>query len=406
AAGAAPTVHETPHLSGHSIENELLRVDVNADGTLNILDKRSGKVIPHVLELEDVGDVGDEYSYSPPAKDRLISNRHGAKALISVISKGDLRQALRIDTSIAVPSSAGHDDRRARGHELVMTDVELEVGLSQGSPVVSCSVKIENRASDHRLRLLFPTGADVVRDSRADTAFGVVARAAKRAQPPAPIAELPVSSYPMQSFVDAGHASAGITVLSEGLMEFEVVGGEPGRHAAIALTLIRSVGWLSRGDLATRRGNAGPSLETPGAQCLGSSSFRFAFAPRLTPPTEAELCAQGRAFLAPPAFVQGTNAKADSTQMPKRHSFLQTGGVSLGDVVVSALKKADDRDAVVIRLFNPGDVPVQTQMNVARTLKSAHVTNLREQRLMPLTLQDGGVTLILGPRKIKTIELE
>ncbi|MEO5763104.1 MAG: hypothetical protein ABIR28_12415, partial [Vicinamibacteria bacterium] len=64
AAGAAPQVHETPHRSEHSIENDLLRIDVNADGTLNVLDKRSGKVIPHVLELEDVGDVGDEYNYS------------------------------------------------------------------------------------------------------------------------------------------------------------------------------------------------------------------------------------------------------------------------------------------------------------------------------------------------------
>ncbi|GAG69611.1 unnamed protein product, partial [marine sediment metagenome] len=37
----------------------------------------------------------------------------------------------------------------------------------------------------------------------------------------------------------------------------------------IALTLVRSVGWLSRGDLEYKKGNAGPSFATPEAQCLG-----------------------------------------------------------------------------------------------------------------------------------------
>ena len=40
-------------------------------------------------------------------------------------------------------------------------------------------------------------------------------------------------------------------------------------EGVLALTLLRSVGWLSRPDLGTRPGEAGPSLETPGAQLLG-----------------------------------------------------------------------------------------------------------------------------------------
>jgi hypothetical protein len=43
----------------------------------------------------------------------------------------------------------------------------------------------------------------------------------------------------------------------------------------IALTLLRCVGWLSRDDLSTRRGHAGPYMATPGASCreVGCSSI-------------------------------------------------------------------------------------------------------------------------------------
>ena len=62
--------------------------------------------------------------------------------------------------------------------------------------------------------------------------------------------ESPVNSAPLQSFVDAGDERTGATVLSEGLMEYEVLPGS-GDGPQIALTLLRSVGFLSRGDLAT-----------------------------------------------------------------------------------------------------------------------------------------------------------
>jgi mannosylglycerate hydrolase len=43
----------------------------------------------------------------------------------------------------------------------------------------------------------------------------------------------------------------------------------------LALTLVRSVGWLSRRDMVTRGVGAGPDLATPDAQCLGTQRFEF-----------------------------------------------------------------------------------------------------------------------------------
>jgi alpha-mannosidase len=311
---------------------------------------------------------------------------------------------LRIATALEVPRSATAD-RRGRSAETATLESVVEIELNQGSPIVACRLRVENRASDHRLRILFPTGARSVTESRADTAFGVLRRAAQRFVPTSPMAELPVNAAPLQSVVDAGDGARGMTVLSEGLMEYEVrpAGNDT---ATIGLTVLRCVGWLSREDLATRRGNAGPSLPTPGAQCLGSHEFRFAFVPRAEPPTESELCDLGRRFLAPPSVVVGTNGPAGDSPLGRRHSFLTLECEPKGAVALSALKKADDRDSVILRVFNPGERPVEAQTAGHRTLEGAHRTNLREQRQQPVPLKEGRASLNLGPRKIATVELE
>ncbi len=386
------------------IENDLLRIEVNEDGTLNVHDKRSGASYPHVLELEDVGDVGDEYNYSPPVDDRRVTSRGFGKAAVSLLSNGPLRKALHIERALEVPTSAS-PDRKSRRREMTVIPVAIDIEINQGSPVVSCHLKLDNRATDHRFRVLFPTGARSVAESRADTAFGVVARTAQRPAPVTPMPEAPVNAAPLQSFVDAGDATVGMTVLSEGLIEYEVLAPEGANEVArIGLTVVRSVGWLSRDDLQTRRGNAGPSLETPGAQCLGAHEFRFAFAPRAEPPTEGALCDLGRRFLAAPSVVVGTNGTGGESMLPRRHSFLSVECDPRHGAVLSALKKADDRDRVVLRVFNPGEGAVRVRVTSDRKLTTAFQTNLREQRQDPLPVTDGSAVLSLGPRKIATME--
>ena len=147
--------------------------------------------------------------------------------------------------------------------------VTIDATLDAGSPRVAFSISVDNRAQDHRLRLLFPTGASSVDRARADTAFDVITRPARIPVPAAIRNESPVSSMPMISMADAGDAEVGATVIGKGLMEYEVVGDEP----AVAVTLIRAVGDLSRNDLVTRpSGHAGPPVATPGAQCLACSA--------------------------------------------------------------------------------------------------------------------------------------
>ena len=89
----------------------------------------------------------------------------------------------------------------------------------------------------------------------------------------------PPATMPQQEFsLLQSPGGGGVALFNRGLPEIEAVAREGG--TAMHLTLLRSVGWLSRDDFATRRHcNAGPTLATPDAQCLGEQRFRYALMP-------------------------------------------------------------------------------------------------------------------------------
>jgi hypothetical protein len=65
-------------------------------------EKSSGWILRRALVLEDVGDVGDEYNYSPPADDTRITTGTRA-ARITQTQAGPLRAAYRVELELLVP---------------------------------------------------------------------------------------------------------------------------------------------------------------------------------------------------------------------------------------------------------------------------------------------------------------
>jgi alpha-mannosidase len=392
--------------TARSAENDRVRITVTDDGTLEVVEKSSGATFHGVGALEDGGDVGDEYNYCPPAADRLASPRVVG---ISRVNAGPLRATFRIDLELAVPAAAA-PDRRSREMRLVPLSVRIDATLDAGSPRVTFAVTVDNTAQDHRLRMLFPTGAAAVASARADTAFDVVTRPAYRDVPATIVNEAPVSSAPMLSVVDAGDARVGATVIAKGLHEYEVAQGllasltrgtRQGGSPAIALTLLRAVGDLSRNDLATRpSGHAGPPVATPGAQCIGRHTFTIAFEPRRAPPPPERLLSSARAATLPPRIVP---ARIPGGAAPLHQSFVRVEGDAAA--VLSALKRADDRDSVIVRLFNPTDRETQATIRVDGEVAHAFAVNFLEERQHELAVESGAVAVPLRPHQIQTLEL-
>jgi 2-O-(6-phospho-alpha-D-mannosyl)-D-glycerate hydrolase len=387
--------------TNRTAENDLVRIALNDDGTVDVTDKTTGRVFAGAGLIEDTGDVGDEYNYCPPAEDARVTSLEARRIAVTRVSAGPLRATFAIDLELDVPARAAAS-RQGRDRNTAAISARIEVGIDVGSPRVVFAATIDNSACDHRLRMLFPTAASGIESVRADTAFDIVTRPARRQVPAAVVNETPVSAGPMLSVVDAGDGRAGATVIAKGLAEYEIVGA-PGGYDAIALTLIRAVGDLSRNDLATRAsGHAGPPVATPGAQCLGRHRFDLAFEARGVPPSAARLLTTARAFTVPPRVVA---ARRPDGTAPLTRSFLnvlcESGGVAL-----SALKRADDRDGIVVRLFNPGDAPADVLVAPGFPAKAAHRLNLLEERQEPLAVERDGVRLRLNAHQIGTLEVE
>src|SRR5207237_25815 len=266
-ATATPAAPVTAH--GARLENAHLVCDLGADGTLAILDRRTGVRYQGLHRLVDEGDAGDEYNFSPPAGNPQPADpvRNLRSALLE---EGPLRARLEARYDFAVFSGLSHDRQRRNETETALP-VRLMLSLEADRPRLDIELEVINRAEDHRLRVHFPLPFQAGH-SVADTAFHATARAVAAARRDPGAAELELPTYPMWSFVDVSDGRAGLALIAHGLHEYEVLPGPP---QELALTLLRSVGWLSRDDLVTRAGHAGPEMETPGAQVPGGHRFRY-----------------------------------------------------------------------------------------------------------------------------------
>jgi mannosylglycerate hydrolase len=386
-----------------TMENDGLRVSCAASGT-TVVDKRSGVEYPAVFALEDVGDVGDEYNYSPPAADERLTSAAARNVRVRTLDDGPLTCALEISYALDVPEEATAD-RHGRSPNIVPLDCALELRIRRGSSAVECRIRVTNAARDHRLRVLCATGAARVDHHRADSAFDVVARPLVRQDDHADalatgLTELPVATAPMQSFVDAGDEQRGAVVIADGLPEFEVVDSD--RGAAIAVTLLRCVGDLSRNDLRTRRGHAGPGLSTPGAQCPGTHDFALTFIPRSAPPAPDALYATARAALLPPRVYQ---AAAGNGSAPGRHSFLSVEAAAGSAPVLSACKIANDRHSAILRFFNPSHADTAASLLLASPRTAVYAADLLETRGERQTIASGRVIMHIAAHKIAGFEV-
>jgi mannosylglycerate hydrolase len=78
--------------------------------------------------------------------------------------------------------------------------------------------------------------------------------------------------------------AGGLTVVHDGLAEYELVDVRDGRAHELALTVLRANGMLSQGPMATRPLPAGPLIPLEGPQLRGPVVQRYALTTRPVDP--------------------------------------------------------------------------------------------------------------------------
>jgi mannosylglycerate hydrolase len=324
--GASPAGAAARALDERTIENPRVRVTAALDGTLTVLDRASGVTIEGLHRLEDVADRGDSYTFCPLEGDGRLTPR---TARARVTAAGPVYAELELSYELELPAELA-PGRRARTEDSVPCPVVTRVRLAAGSKRIECTTTVANRASDHRLRVRFPC-PERVETVRAEGHFAVVRR------PPRPVWSADWFEPPQDTNHTLGAVAAGgLVVFGKGLPEYEAT-----EEGELALTLLRCVGWLSRRDLSTRRGGAGPELPVPGAQCHGEHVFEYAV--ELGEPAGAELLRRSQDYRYD--FVEG----APGVELESPLDPID------GDLAFSALKAAEDREGVVLRVFDAGE---------------------------------------------------
>jgi mannosylglycerate hydrolase len=386
-ASDAPTpVQVAATATGLRLDNGELALDVDGGGALTLHHLASGSAYPLALRFEDEPDAGDEYDFSPVPGAGVLSIGH-PQGPPRVLVDGPVRATLRLSYTLRLPARLG-PDRRTPGGE-VEVPVTLDLGLAAGAERLDLAVTVANRADDHRLRLRVATGRSVDH-VWADGHFHVLRRPVR---PPHGEGwyQAPVATSHQRRFVAACDADGGLALLARGLPEYEAIPTPTG--VDLAVTLLRCVGWLSRDDLLSRPQGAGPAMATPEAQSHGEHRFELALCPVVGPWWEGPLLAEAERFTASPHAVRGALA----ADVPVAELT--------PPLTLSALKRAEAGDGLIVRVWNPAPVPVRGRLTLHQPLHEAFLVRLDETREARLESPGSDIELSMRPSQVQSLEL-
>lgn len=379
---------------GPRISNDLLTLTADPEtGLLTLTDHRTGATFSGLHRFEDGGDRGDTYNYDRPRHDEIVT-LPGQPPTIRV-EHGDGRQSLIVEQTLLVPEALA-EDREHRAAARVPLRITSRITLSRGIPRVDIETTVENHARDHRLRVCFP--APIVTDrAYHDGHFEVVTRSVPYVPPGRDTStwiEQPVNTVPQREFTAISDGRVSLILANRGLPEIEVIPGDG--ETTLALTLLRCVGWLSRGDLRSRQGDAGPSLETPGAQNPGTWTFHYSLIP-----ADGDWRAAARwawQFAAPMrAVVTGVHPGT----WPRGQSLLTVDDPTF---VITAVKRAEDGRGWIVRGYNPTQKARTITLRPWRPFPSAQRARMDETPIEDLAAaEDGSVTLLVRPNQVITL---
>lgn len=390
-----PTRHpQAPGLatSERSMANELLEVVIESNGALTLTDKNTGQVYARLLTFEDCADIGDGWFHGLAVNDQTYVST-ACRAEVALLHNGPLLTTFRVCTRLAVPERFCFD-RMTRAEAFTELILDSTISLRTGCDRVEIETRVHNTARDHRLRVLFPSGAQTDL-CLSDTPFDVVERAIPLRADNHLYRELEVETRPQQSWCAVHDVRRGLAVVSAGQMEF-AVRDLPDRP--LALTLLRSTGRTVMTD------------GEPNGQMLGEWTFRYWLAPLAGAPDRARLCLLGQQLAAGLQDVQlqarDQALRRAAGNLPPVASMLAVEG---GAILTSARRVGA---AWELRLFNPSERACQATLVLGALAQAAggltriQRVNLESQPLGEAEALAGAqFSLSLRPKEIATLSL-
>ncbi len=402
------------------LENEYYKITVNEKGSLDIYDKVADYMYSNQAVLVENGDDGDSFNYSPPRKDLEVFSTD-SKFECSIIGSG-IYQKATISYDMVIPENL---EDRANKKVSVNLPVTLEVSLRKGSKVIDFNVSVDNKGLSHRLCILFDSYLST-KFNYADQQFGIIKRPnvyekemklyleglgnkkevdttkvielANWANDQSTWQEPPISIEPTQSYASLTDGKRGVAVIPQGVREYEVI-GENGNM--IRLTLFRTYGFMGKENLVYRPGRASGEkvIETKDAQLLKEMSFNLGFTTYVGDINDSNIDILAREYNTPVQvyeyadFLNGRLIFAQE-DVEKTLDINKSLFETKGNLVVSAIKKSEDKKGYIIRLYNgKNHKDIGDEISFKFNVSKAYYTNLKEEITEEIAVSDNKVII-------------
>jgi len=344
--------HDSASVSPDQMENDLLRVLWDERGLLtSIWDKAAGR---EVLSTGSRGNLLQLFEDNPARWDAwdidVEYQDHGVDLLdlaAQQLEGSGLRGAVRFSREFG----------RSRFTQRMVLDA--------GSRVLRFECHVDWHEDHKLLKVAFPVA---VRSPRAtfEIQFGHVERAT-HVNTSWDQARFEVCGH---RWADLGEAGYGVALLNDCKYGYDI------RGSVMRLSLLRA-----------------PTHPDPTAD-RGGHDFTYALMPHLGDFREAGVIAAAEDLNAPLRIVRG-NVKA--------RSLIK---VDTPQVIVETIKRAEDSDATVVRLYESWGGHVKARLRTTLPARRATLCDLLERELDEVPVRDGVIDLQLAPFKILTLKLE
>jgi alpha-mannosidase len=358
AAAEAPTAsrESQPTAEGQHLENDLLRLTFSKDGSIaSIYDKEHRREIVQANgkanELRVYSDDGDAWDFR---QDYRLTG--GAGLLLE-------------DAAAFADGPTAGIVHRYRFGESILTQRVL---LTRGSRRIDFVTVVDWRESGKMLRASFPVNV------RTDTVsceiqFGYLKRPTHRNT----MWDYAKDEICAHHWVDLSEPDYGVALLNDCKYGHRAEGG------VLDLNLLRS-----------------PSYPDPEAD-RAEHEFTYSLYPHPGDHVQAEVYKQGYELNVPLRAIAIPTA-GDADKLTESLSFLK---VSHPNVMVEAVKKAEEGDDLIIRLYETAGSRVHAEITAGFAILEAWQCDLMERKLEALPVRDGEIGLTFAPFDVLTLRL-
>ncbi len=377
----------------NEVENSFFRVKTDPEtGIIEVFDKK-GKRLVKGNELNIENEIGDLY-YHRHMFFELIKNESGEglrygsfKPKSSRIERGPLKSRIIFESEYYCLRWPYRmlDKLKPKLFSYKALDVSKEVIIYRDLPRIEFVTKIDSNYPQIRLRVKFDTLKERMVYFR-ETQFGVIPEPTEQFTAVEEKKLIPTGIPNFLSWFYYGDGTRGVTFMNKGMPATEI------RGSSVYQTLFRSVSVLSAD------GEAGPLVPTPGALELGEHTLEYALQPHDGDWIQAEAYKFGQEY---PHHSLPIQANAGGN-LSSEFSFLK---ISPDNLILSALKKAENSDEVILRFFETKGEATKAKIEFFREIKRAALVNLLEREEQELAVEDNKLKLEVKPFEIVTLKL-